>query len=559
MSLFIKLKQFFKDVHFRFILYCNILVIFAIILLYFYYQIYKNSSFKKTAFIAELIEDLEKSPIFDLGNESKKYDKGYYHLISFGKWKGTNIGCLCKEDIKGLCSKEDELIGCKNERKYNKKYTQYYDICQCPKLTKGDCSEENIRIKCQTIYPNQEEKFYQYKKTWFYGKRKYSYEYSYIKLLYSNNIIGKNQKCPDGMKPCGIIDSFDNILCLNKDDECPINDIIFDDKPNLEEYKTVKLAINNSYYHFNNKETNKKIISDLFIFKESPCYDSQEYNWINFNVLEKGDNRTGCKIINGKKNDYRYVLLDSINQFQLYQDNFFIESFMNKYIYQKDQEKMKNTMVNLYFRNFIGYNIVNLKKNNINDLKSTLEELYELVENERLFYAKNFKLFKEIYEIYNQNLIISLVISVLIILIIYSIDTKHSEIINGTIKVLIPESILFFDIFYNVINWKIKPNENKFHIINKIFDCCDEYTQYQFKKLMENVFDFTYFWNYKFYLILLAISLVLLLITLFLSFIIYFIRLSYKKIENDKETKQLVPNEEEGKELDELNNTGNNI
>ena len=38
------------------------------------------------------------------------------------------------------------------------------------------------------------------------------------------------------MKPCGKIDSLDNILCLNKDEECPINDIIFDDKSNLEDY-----------------------------------------------------------------------------------------------------------------------------------------------------------------------------------------------------------------------------------------------------------------------------------------------------------------------------------
>ena len=556
MSLFIRFKQFFTDDNFGFTLYCNVLVVLAFIILYFYLQIYKNSSFEHTAFIAELIEDLDKSPIFDLGNESKKNDISFRY-ISFGKWKGTNIGCLCKEDTKGLCSKEDELNGCIKERKYNNKYTQYYDICQCPKLTKGECSEENIRINCEDIGPRPENNFFFYKKTWFYSKRKY--EYSYINILYSNNIIGKNQKCPDGKKPCGKIDSLDNILCLNKDEECPINNIIFDDKPNLKEYNTVKLAFNNSYYHFNNKETNKKIISDLFIFQDEPCYDSQEYNWIKFNVLEKGDNRTECKIINGKKIDYRYVYLDSVNQFQLYEDHYFTRHFLKDYIYQRDQEKMKNMKVNLYFRNFIGYNITNLKKNNITDLKSTLEEFYELVENERLFYAKNFKLFKEICKIFNENLIISLVSSVSIILLIIIIDIKYFEIIQASIEALIIELILFIVIIYNVISWKKKPNENKFQIINKIFDCCDEYTQYQLKKFKENCFDFTYFWNYKFYLILLAISLILLLITLFLSFIICFKPLSYTKTENNKETKKLVPNEEDGKELDELTNNDNNI
>lgn len=236
---------------------------------------------------------------------------------------------------------------------------------------------------------------------------------------------------------------------------------------------------------------------------------------------------------------------------------------MEKYINEKDQEKMKNTRVNLYYRNFIGYNITNLKKKNINDLKSILIELYEFVENERLFYAKNFKLFKVIYEIFTQNIIISSLISFLIIFLIYFIETKYSEVINASIKVLIPELILVAVIIYNVYFWNNKPKKNKFEIINKIFDCCDEYTQYQLKKLKDYMFDFTYFWNPKFYLILFIISLALFSITLLISFFIYLIKLSCektdKKIENDKEKNPLVPNEENGKELDELTNNDNKI
>ena len=119
MLLFIGLKKFFKDDNFGFILYCNFLFVFAIILIYFYYQIYNNSSFKKVAFIAELIEDLDKSPIFNLENKWKESKEGSYYIISFGKWKGSNIGCLCKEGKKRKCSKEDELNGCKNSYEYN--------------------------------------------------------------------------------------------------------------------------------------------------------------------------------------------------------------------------------------------------------------------------------------------------------------------------------------------------------------------------------------------------------------------------------------------------------
>ena len=197
MSLYVRLNQFFKDGNFNYILYCNILAILAIILLYFYYQIYKNSSLKKSAFITELIEDLDKSPIFDLENDYKKFNESnesFYDTISFGKWKGSNVGCLCKEDTKGLCSKEDKSNGCKSGKEHNYKSKYIYDFCHCPKLTKGDCSEDYITINCKTVEPNPEIELNIYKKTWFYAKRKYRYKYSYIKLLYSNNIIGKNQK-----------------------------------------------------------------------------------------------------------------------------------------------------------------------------------------------------------------------------------------------------------------------------------------------------------------------------------------------------------------------------
>ena len=563
MAFFKLLKKYFNDDNFCFILYCNILFVFSLILLYFFLKIYFNSSLGKSDFIVELIQDLDRIPIYDLKSELNDFEYKYYSPIVFGRWKGADVGCYCNEFKKGICSKEDVLNGCINQKGYNNNSIYYGNLCRCSKLTKGYCSEENIRMLCWTVDALPSRVFSKYKKTSFHAKRP-NFDYNYLQLLYSNKIIEKNQKCPDGMKPCGKIDSLDNILCLDKKDECPINNIKFDHKPFLAGYKNEKLAADdNTFYHFNNNETNKKIISNFFIFQGVPCYDSQEYNWINFNILEKGNNKTGCKTINGKIKDFRYDYLDSENQFQLYKDiDFYGPNPIFNYIDEKSKEKMKNTMVNLYYRNFIGYNISQLKKNNIKDLLSILSKLYELVETERLFYAKNFRLFKEIYEIFENPNFISLLISVLIFIFILFIKTKYSEIIDATIKILIPELILFIDIFYNVIDWKIKPSENKFQIIDKIFDCCDEYTQYQLTKLKKNRFDFTYFWNYKFYLILLAISSLLFLITLLLSFYIkqiYLRYFCYKKNENDKEEKPLVPNEEEGKELDNVVNNVNEI
>ena len=66
MNIFEVIKKILKDDNFVIILICNILFIFFIIFVLFYMFVYKNSSFEKTNFISELIEDLDKSPIYDL-------------------------------------------------------------------------------------------------------------------------------------------------------------------------------------------------------------------------------------------------------------------------------------------------------------------------------------------------------------------------------------------------------------------------------------------------------------------------------------------------------------
>ena len=177
----------------------------------------------------------------------------------------------------------------------------------------------------------------------------------------------------------------------------PNNSIIFNNKPSLVGYTSRKLN-NNSYYHFTNKEPNNKILSDLFVFKGEPCYDSQEYNWINFHSLEKGKNSSICKAKNGKKYSRYISLHDSISLFQLYDENFILYYSLSGLKDNENKEKMKNYKINLFYRNFIGYDLFCLKKNNIRDLYLEILKLYELAENERFFYAKCFNLFKTILE-----------------------------------------------------------------------------------------------------------------------------------------------------------------
>ena len=145
---------------------------------------------------------------------------------------------------------------------------------------------------------------------------------------------------------------------------------------------------------------------------------------------------------------------------------------------------------------------------------------------------------------------------ILIIPLLFYCKIDTSNIINKAFQILFIEFILFLAFFYNIFIWKEKPKKNKFQIIDKIYDCCDEYTQYHLDKLKKNLFDFSYFWTFKLYLILLIIFIILLIILLYISFSFIYIQnniyFDYKN--TDKENKPLIPNEKEPKELEELTN-----
>ena len=145
---------------------------------------------------------------------------------------------------------------------------------------------------------------------------------------------------------------------------------------------------------------------------------------------------------------------------------------------------MKNYKINLFYRNFIGYDLFCLKKNNIRDLYLEILKLYELAENERFFYAKSFNLFKTILERFEDisfNLILEIFLfTVFCFFYFFNIDFSSKKRIAQ--EILIPELILLIALFRNIIEWKEKPKENKFHIIDKIYDCCMNILNINFQK-----------------------------------------------------------------------------
>ena len=55
------------------------------------------------------------------------------------------------------------------------------------------------------------------------GKTNAIYNKTYEYLLKHSG-----EKCEENFKKCGILDTLGNIICIPKEDECPINDLIID-------------------------------------------------------------------------------------------------------------------------------------------------------------------------------------------------------------------------------------------------------------------------------------------------------------------------------------------
>ena len=84
------------------------------------------------------------------------------------------------------------------------------------------------------------------------------------------------------------------ILCLNINETCPINDIIFDDNPNHIEgnisYTSLKIN-DNEYIHFTNEKNDNQIVFDLLMSLEHPAskielLEKEYYNIFQLHNLE---------------------------------------------------------------------------------------------------------------------------------------------------------------------------------------------------------------------------------------------------------------------------------
>ena len=104
----------------------------------------------------------------------------------------------------------------------------------------------------------------------------------YMDSMYKNLLetsVKKGEKCKEGYKQCGILDSLDNIICIKEEQQCPINRIVIDttqSAPN-DNYAYTTIKLNSSYLHYTNEAINDYIVSK-FIHKEARVIDVSPFS-----------------------------------------------------------------------------------------------------------------------------------------------------------------------------------------------------------------------------------------------------------------------------------------
>ena len=175
-------------------------------------------------------------------------------------------------------------------------------------------------------------------------------------LIDAGKIINKTQDCPGTTKSCGIIDTLNRKLCVDQNEDCPINKDDIDNFPVNLFTSNQKLDNDNKMY-LNEEVEEKKIMTSIKLSDGFPCIRSNESRWISYHADEYTRSED-CSYVKDKNTDDRYVKFERFrtNKTELYKDNG-LDEFIN------EKTRQDPTIINLYGGPLIG---MKLDKRNFN-------------------------------------------------------------------------------------------------------------------------------------------------------------------------------------------------
>ena len=180
--------------------------------------------------------------------------------------------------------------------------------------------------------------------------------YIFKELIDAGKIINKTQDCPGTTESCGIIDTLNRKLCVDQNEDCPINKDDIDNFPVNLFTSNQKLDNDNKMY-LNEEVEEKKIMTSIKLSDGFPCIRSNESRWISYHADEYTRSED-CSYVKDKNTDDRYVKFERFrtNKTELYKDNG-LDEFIN------EKTRQDPTIINLYGGPLIG---MKLDKRNFN-------------------------------------------------------------------------------------------------------------------------------------------------------------------------------------------------
>lgn len=259
------------------------LILFALIIYSTYYSISFNSSLSDSYLaITRLKHSWEKSPIKafsfskDVCPKSKEMKQIYI-------WPGTITGCDC------------------TSISYFSNHELYHDYAG--KLFSGSCNTNMTSVGCAHIYSIGPRALSKWRaKNVCIERLEGNYE-SLVKIPH-------NSSCPTNYKRCGIIDTLNNILCIDEKTNCPLNSI-------TKEENSKKTSI------IHNQE--KPVLSDIGIFDRNICVNVNEKEFYESSYPLFSSMGCFSSFQTEKYENYRFNHLDEYPKKNFYKDNSIID------------------------------------------------------------------------------------------------------------------------------------------------------------------------------------------------------------------------------------------
>jgi len=413
--------------------------------------------FTKFSFSSLVLQNLSDNfniyPITDIIESIGSCPSEYLPFIN-DKWPGFVEGCDCSD-------------------------SWGYDVLR--DIHRGSCTMNETLAYCKDLPYQDPIPFARFRNKILCVKRGRENYLDYSK----NKKISKDSYCGYGKKFCGKLDTIDNYLCLNENENCPITQMIIQDytlnPPKNKNFTSINLA-NGKILYFTNKNATKddSILINVKISEGLPCLNTYQENTKNkftkYILDANYDYYTCSEYLNMHIFDDRYRVLDSLNYRDLLNDNG-INYIINRYPRVPTQAVDFN--VELYQRPYLGW-----KLSCLNDRSVGIEFIKDYSNNLKAVSSKLLTL-----------MILAIISFVLYMLSFCFIASKENKI--GLIFILIISIInLVMVILVFLTYGELKGISIDDLQINDL-NCGDDYTNLFFKYMIEiiNNLPTNLFWN----------------------------------------------------------------